>query len=83
MMDHFRGAFLILKMISWQMQEVLFGRIEGGGKEEWKGRERRRRERREGKGKLGRGYNYVFTHLIYKKDLSHSPNGFYGLFLIS
>lgn len=45
-------------------------------------RERKKKEEREA-GKIGRGYNYVFTHLLFKKDLSHSPNGFHGLFLIS
>lgn len=61
----------------------IIGRIEEGGKEEGEGRGRGRRKRREGKGKIGRGYNYVFTHLFFTRDISHSLNGFYGLFLIS
>lgn len=70
MMDHFRRTCLVLKMmLSYQIQQVLAVELEEEKEEE----EEKQREEMQ---------LCLYIH-FFKKDLSHLPNGFYGLFLIS
>ena len=68
-MHDFRITILVLKGIREQIQEITCGGIGG--------------ERKGGGGKREE-MQLLITHLFFfKMDLSHLPNGFYGLFLIS